>query len=131
MGIFPKIQTFQNFEFTWKVKSENHKWKVLWKYINLAQNIQWTSKLKSPTWGKYNLKNPLKCVELFVKFDEIAFAWYDSALMVFPLYILGILDYHGVGNLVFFLCTCVSIMSLLWIISVFRNLNGLVSIVLL
>ena len=43
--------------------------------------------------------------------------------------LLGILDVYGVGNLVFFLCTCVSIMPLLWIISVSRNYNGYASIV--
>ena len=36
------------------------KWKVLWKYINLAQNIQWVSKLKaSHAWGRNHLKNAL------------------------------------------------------------------------
>ena len=33
-------------------------------YINLTENIQWISKLKtSHTWGKNDLKYPLKCIE--------------------------------------------------------------------
>ena len=35
-------------------------------------------------------------VTSFVKFDEMRFARYNSALMVFGLYLLGILDVHGV-----------------------------------
>ena len=41
------------------------------------------------------------------------FARYNSALIVSRLYLLGMLDVHDVANLVFFLCTHVSIMSLL------------------
>ena len=42
-------------------------------------------------------------------YDEMCFAQYNSALMVFHLYLIGILDIHGVGDMVFFLCTRVSI----------------------
>ena len=41
------------------------------------------------------------------------FARDNSALMVLHLYRLGMLDVHGVGILIFFLCTHVSIMPLL------------------
>ena len=41
------------------------------------------------------------------------FARYNSDLKLFRLYHLGMLDVHGVGNLVFFLCTRASIMPLL------------------
>ena len=41
-------------------------------------------------------------VILLAKFDEMHLAQYNSALKVFCLYLL---DVHGVGNLVFFLCS--------------------------
>ena len=57
------------------------------------------------------------------------FARYNSALMVFHLCRLGMLDVQSVVNLVFLLCTRVSIMPLIRPICVFRDLNGLVSII--
>ena len=61
----------------------------------------------------------------------MCFPQYDFALMVFHFYLLGTSHVHGFGNLFFFLGTCVSIMLLLWMISVSKNLNVLISIVLL
>ena len=49
--------------------------------------------------------------------------------MVNHLNLLGLLDVHSVANLVFLLRTRVSITQLLLMISVSRNLNGLLSIV--
>ena len=55
-------------------------------------------------------------------------ARYNSALMIFRLYVLGILDAHGVDNLVFFhVPVFLSCRYYEWLL--YRNFNGLVSIV--
>ena len=46
-------------------------------------------------------------VTSLVKFDGICFARYNSVLLEFPLYILGMFDVYGIVDFVFFLCPCV------------------------
>ena len=68
-------------------------------------------------------------VTSLVKFHEIRFARYNSVLMEFRSYLLGMFDVHGISKFVFFLCTRVSFVPLICVISVSKNLCGLVSMV--